>query len=296
MVTTNGAPRARVLAAKLRASREAGNMGVREVARKLGVSHSVISYWETGKRMPSIEDVASYLTAINVVGKEKEWILDLARSAENDDWLAGKIPGIAKQLAITMGFERTAETITEWSQNVVPGLLQTSDYTRAIVTAGDLARAEVEARVMVRASRRDVITKPSPVQLTALIGENAIRDPIGSPEVMSEQLRHLVRLANWSNITIQVVRAGHGWHPGLAGSFVIYDYENQPPIVILEHYRVGAYLFESDNVEPYRSAEGWLRRLALSPEESIDLIAETASEGGERFDSYTMAQVRPESV
>jgi transcriptional regulator with XRE-family HTH domain len=278
MFNTNGAPRARALAAKLRSSREAGSMGVREVARKLGVSHSVVSYWETGKRVPSLEDVASYLTAINVRGEEKNWILELARSADARDWFPAGIPGISQAAAAVMECERTATDITEWSQNVVPGLLQTSGYAREIIGAGDTPRGEVEARVMVRASRRDVITRPEPVRFTALIGENAVRDPVGSPVVQSEQLRYLVKLAGWENIAIRIVRSGQRWHPGMAGSFVLYDFENLPPVVLLEHYRSSGFLYESDATAEYKAAEEWIRGLALSAEESAELIAEVAEE------------------
>jgi transcriptional regulator with XRE-family HTH domain len=281
MVTTNGAPRARVLAAKLRASREASKMGVREVARKLGVSHSVISYWETGKRSPGIEDVASYLTAINVTGDEKEWILDLARCAADKNWLTAGISGIAisQAAAAVVECERAATTITEWSQNVVPGLLQTSDYTRAIMSAnGQTPTDELEVRVMIRASRRDVLTRPDPVRLEALIGESALRDSIGSRTVMVAQLRYLIKLASWDNVTIRVLRSGHGWHPGMAGSFVLYNFENLPSIVFLEHHRSSVFVYEADVTGEYKSVGEWVRRLALSPEESLKLINETVEE------------------
>ncbi|MGH3768179.1 MAG: helix-turn-helix domain-containing protein, partial [Pseudonocardiaceae bacterium] len=96
MTEPGGAPRARALAGALRQAREAAKVSVREVARRLGISHSVVSYWETSKRVPRLEDVASYLTAIGVTGDEREAILALGRHAGDQDWLTVGIPGISQ--------------------------------------------------------------------------------------------------------------------------------------------------------------------------------------------------------
>src|SRR5690349_3514811 len=122
MTEPAGMPRARALAGALRQAREASEVGVREVARRLGISHSVISYWETGKRVPRLEDVASYLTAIGVTGDDRERILDLGRHVEDQDWLTVGIPGVSQQLAGTMECERSATAITDWSPHIVTGL------------------------------------------------------------------------------------------------------------------------------------------------------------------------------
>lgn len=82
---------------------------------------------------------------------------------------------------------------------------------------------------------------------------------------------------SWDNVTIQVVQPGQGWHPGLAGGFVCYDFENLPSIVFLEHYRSSAFVYEADIVAEHRSAEEWVRSLALSPQDSADLIGAIVS-------------------
>jgi transcriptional regulator with XRE-family HTH domain len=278
MTEPAGMPRARVLAGALRQAREESNVGVREVARRLGISHSVISYWETSKRVPRIEDVASYLTAIGVTGENREPILELARHAGDQDWLTVGIPGVSQQLAGTMECERSASAITDWSPHIVTGLLQTSDYARSIIsTVENLPANDVAARVLVRMGRRDVITKSNPVRMTAFLGEAALHEMIGGPQVMADQLRHLLKIAS-DTVTIQIVQSGLGFHPGLCGPFVLYTFDGAPSIVLLEHHRTGAFVVEPSDVADYTSAANDLHRLAMSSSDSLELIAATADE------------------
>jgi hypothetical protein len=251
---------------------------VREVSRRLGISHSVISYWENSKRVPRLEDVASYLTAVGVTGNDREAILDLGRHADAQNWLTVGIPGISQQLAGTMECERAASAITDWSPHVITGLLQTSDYARAIIGGGSLPANEVEARVLVRMGRRDVITRSNPVRMTAFVGEAALHEMIGGPQVMADQLRFLVKLGESDTISVQIVRSYQGWHPGLNGPFVLYDFDGAPSIVLLEHHRTGAFVTEPDDIAGYKSAVDRINRLAMSPADSLTLITRTADE------------------
>jgi len=276
VIEPGGAPRARALAGALRQAREDAKISVREVARRLGISHSVVSYWETSKRVPRIEDIASYLTAIGVTGDAREAILALGRDADAQNWLAVGIPGISQQLTGTMECERAASAITDWSPHLVTGLLQTSDYARAIIGGGSLPAHEVEARVLVRMGRRDVITRSNPVRLTAYLGEAALHEMIGGSHVMADQLRHLVKAAESDTITVQVVRSYQGWHPGLIGPFVLYDFDGAPSIVLLEHHRTGAFVTEPDDVAGYKSAVDKIYQLAMSPADSLTLITQVA--------------------
>ncbi len=158
------------------------------------------------------------------------------------------------------------------------GLLQTSDYARAIIGGEALPAGEVEARVLVRMGRRDVIMRSNPVRLTAFLGEAALHEMIGGPRVMADQLRHLTRVAESDTITIQVVRSSQGWHPGLGGQFVLYDFDGAPSIVLLAHHRTGAFVIEPDDVAVYKTAVDEIHRLAMSPADSLTLITQTAHE------------------
>lgn len=253
-------------------------MGVREAARRMDKSHSVVSDWFNGKKIPNPQDVARFLAALDVPTATFDQIFDLSRHVADRDWLAAGIPGITQQLAGTMECERAAANITEFALTVVPGLLQTSDYAHALIAEGEVSPSEVETRVLVRMGRRDIIMRTNPVRFNALISEQALREPIAGPGVMADQLRYLLTAAEADTVNIQVVRSGIGWHPGLAGSFVLYDFNDSPSIVLLEHFSTGAFLYENTDVSRYKNAAERVRQLAMSTEESTEFITEIARE------------------
>ncbi|MER7076564.1 helix-turn-helix domain-containing protein [Saccharopolyspora kobensis] len=265
-VDTNGVtPRARALAAAIRSVREQSGISGRELSRRLGLSHGTVSHWETGRRVPTPEDVASLLTAAGVTGKEKQRLIELARHASEPNWLTVGMPGIPHQLAGAVECERSASSIVEWAPLGLPGLLQTPDYARTISVAAGISPQDVEQRVTLRIARREVITRRDPVTFTALIGEDALRDQIGSPETMTEQLNYLLELGARDNITLYVVPPRIGWHPGLSGPFVLYEFPDAPSVVHFEHYSSGAFVPDIDDVQAYREAVDSIRKVSLSP-------------------------------
>lgn len=279
-VATDGVtPRARALAAAIREIRIRSGTSGRKLSAQLGLSHGAVSHWETGRRIPTVEDVAAFLAVSGVVGEEKDRVLDLARHAAEPNWLTVGMPGIPQQLAGAWECERAASAIVQWTPMIIPGLVQTPEYARAAATARGLPVGEIEARVMVRTSRREVITRRNdPVVFEALIGEVALREVIGGTEVLAEQLRWLGEVAKRGNVTIRVVPLRVGWHPGFAGPFVLYDFPDAPPVVHFEHYSSGAFVPDADDVSAYRGAVDRLREVAMSPAASARKIGEIAKE------------------
>lgn len=273
MTDTAGTPRTRALAAALREVLDASPLSLRQIARDLGISHSTLSQWSTAKRVPRPEDVATVLGHLGVTGGQRDRIIDLARDASDPNWLTAGIPGVSQQLAGVMECERTATTIIDWSPALIPGLLQTGDYARAILGSGTDPRSDVETRVTLRVGRRDVLTRSRPAHLVALIGEAAIRQQIGSPDVMADQLRHILKMTELQSVTTQIVPSDTGWHPGLMGPFILFDFAEAPSIVHLEHHRSGVFLYDAADVEAYKVAAAEVAALALSPEETAELIA-----------------------
>lgn len=267
-------PRVRALSAALKQIRTDKGVGQRELARMLGIQHANISFWESGKRIPDVTDVAAILAKLDVAGPERERILDLARHATEPNWLTAGVPGMSPGLAGVLDCERTASTITDWSPLVLPGLLHTSDYARALLSAG-LPANEAEPRVMMRMARRDVLIRSQPANMIALIHERALDEVMGSPTVQVDQLRHVLTMAERPNVTIQVVQSGQGWHPGMAGPFILFDFPGSPSIVHIEHHRSSAFLYDEADVQDYKAAAEAIRSVAMSPEESLELIAGT---------------------
>ncbi|WP_190822284.1 Scr1 family TA system antitoxin-like transcriptional regulator [Saccharopolyspora pogona] len=289
VATANG-PRARALAAALRQARQERNMSIRELGRKLSFDQSNLSKIENCKKVPSVELTARILGALGATPEECERILALARRASEPNWLAVGIPGLPEQLAGAMESEREAKSIVAWSPMTLPGLLQITDFVRALAVANELPKHEIERRVTVRIARREVLTGRDPVRLEALISEVALREPMASPEVMTEQLRHLFTMADQPNIAIRVIPLGVGWHPGAAGPFVLYEFADAPPFVHFEHYSSGAFVTNSDDIEAYRTAIRMISRHALSPADSKRFIAQVIADDWSSSDQTTLAQ------
>ena len=276
MASANGSPRARALAAALRRAREESGLSLRALSNRLKLDQSYLSRVENGKRVPSIETAARILGTLQTSPDECERVLGLARNAAEPNWLTVGVPGTPQQLAGAVECERAATAITTWHPCLIPGLLQTTDYARAIAVAnGRLNRQpehQVEARVMVKMARREVLTRRDPVQFKAMIWEPVLRLPIAEPAVMSEQLHYLVTLSEQPNITIRVVPHRVAWHPGSAGPFVFYEFADASPVIYFEHHSSGAFDQDADDVDEYRTAIAEITRLALSADDSTTLI------------------------
>jgi transcriptional regulator with XRE-family HTH domain len=270
-----GTPRGRTLAALLKEAREKVGISARELSRRLDVAHTTVGRWENGLTVPEADDVSTLLSCLQVEGEDRERIMSLARGSVVDDWLTSGPSGISQQLAGVMECERTAKHITEWSPLVIPGVLQTSAYARAIMANTTLSPGTAEASVMLRMARRDAITRRDPIRLVALIGEPAVRGGIGGPDVMVDQLRHLLAMAKLDTVSIQIVSVANEWHPGHVGPFILYAFESGlPPILYLEHYQTGAFLVDEDHLKDYHAAVETIRGIGMNPADSIDLISE----------------------
>lgn len=269
-------PKARALGAELRQARERTNLSKRELARRLEINHSNLSRIESGERPPRPEVVASILTALGINGAAQESILELSRDTGGSYWISVGMPEQELQLAALLDFERTAQHITDVSPLLIPGLLQTSDYVRAIMTTAGRPAHDVHTRATLRTGRREILTRKKPVDFTSFIGEPALHQCIVEGEAMAEQLRHVLTFAALDHVTVQVIPGETAWHPGLEGAFSLLDFTAADPIVHLETRRSGLFLGEENDVAAYRAAVDKVWEVAMSPEESARLIAEVA--------------------
>jgi transcriptional regulator with XRE-family HTH domain len=267
---TSDTPRSRALGAELRRLREnRSNVSLREFAKAIGVSPTALSRWETGRTPPTSEQVGVFLGALGVVGDEQDRLLEDARAALDPTWVE---PGVDRQLSALRDFEKTARTITDVSPLLIPGLLQTEDYARAVMV--NLPPGQIQRAVDARMGRQRILTRLKPVRLVALIGEPALTRPIGGDEVLSEQLRHLVKMAELDNVEIRALSTGAEYDPSLAGPFVLYEFEVAAPIVHFEHHRSSMFLPDKRDVEDMQTAAGRIEEAAMSSDTTKELIAD----------------------
>lgn len=265
-------PKAVALGAELRAARERKKLGLRELARQLDVHHGTLSRAELGERPPSVELVSAILALLGVTGAERERIVDMARDTDGMAWLAVTLPDLQSQLSALLQFEQMATSIVDVSPGLVPGLLQTSNYVRTIMRSGGIPEDQVEIRVATRLGRREILTRSRPVRFTALIGESVLRNPIGGPAVLAEQLDHLLRAADQENIDLRVIPDDAGWHPALEGGFALI-HTPAMAVVHIENRKSGLILRENEDVAAYQEAVEKVLSVSLSPRSTTELIA-----------------------
>ncbi|MBP2340772.1 transcriptional regulator with XRE-family HTH domain [Saccharothrix coeruleofusca] len=269
--------RARTLGAELRDLRRGKGLGIVELGQRVGLSKSTVSRVERGERVPTETEVASILGAMGVVGAKRRELLKLAREAAGSNWL-GTGAELPQQLKALIEYERVATAITEVGPLLVPGLLQTPDYARAIMVESGLPHAHAEARVEVRLDRQQVLTREKPVPYLAVVDESVLRRPLGGRSVMVEQARHLLAMVERDNVTIRVVPAQRSWYPGLYGPFSLLETARTTPVVHLEHLRSNLFLDKPEDVQAYLDIKPTLLAAAASVEDSAELIS-TYAEG-----------------
>ncbi|MQA09964.1 MAG: helix-turn-helix domain-containing protein [Pseudonocardiaceae bacterium] len=271
-------PKARALGAVLREVRETAGLSQRRLATKISRDQGVVSRWETGDRIPDVADVAQYLTALGIAGARYDEVVGMAGNLDTPRWVAITLPEQRAQLAGLLDLESTASAITDISPLLIPGLLQTRDYTKEIMAAAALPAEELSTRVAIRAGRRDVITRPDPASLLALIGEAALRQMIVPPELMARQLRYVLEMAERPNVDVRVLPFRAGWHPGVEGPFTLIEPRGESPVVHLEKRESGLFLHEEKDVAVYRQAVDWVLKAGMSAEDSAQLVDEVIKE------------------
>ncbi len=240
-------------------------------------NHSKYARLETGEKVPSPGDVAAILATLGAPEAERERLVEMATDAEEGNWLKSGSLSPSEELTALMEFERTATGIVDVSPILVPGLFQTADYARSIMTGKP--PGEIEARVAMRVGRRDVLSRRHAPRVTAIIMEGALHEPIGGPSVMIDQLRHIVKMAEMEAVTVRVLRGGSRiWTPAHAGPFILFEFPKAAPVVHLEHLSSSAFLSAASDIKTYREAVANLDAMAMGVSESTAFIARCAED------------------
>ncbi|THA77031.1 XRE family transcriptional regulator [Streptomyces sp. A0642] len=274
------AVRRRKLGEELRSLRHASGLTSRDAARLLGWHQSKVSRIETGVSGVQPRDVTRLLDAYGTEDPKLREVLEaLAGSAGGGGagwWHAyrGLIPPQYRDFISLESQARTARTL---ETSVVPGLLQTADYARAVTraTLDGLPVGQLDSLVEVRLARQGVLRSDPPLRLSVVVDEAVLRREVGGRRVMREQLRHLARGAQLPHVCFQLLPFSVGGYVGLTGPFVIFSFPNTSDldVVVLDHLTSSLYLERKEDLEAYSSAFRTLQAHALSPEHSLDLIA-----------------------
>ena len=273
--------RSRRLASELKQFREAAGLTGEQVAEEMGWSGAKVYRIEGDKVRILVRDVTRLLKLYEIDGAHRDAVLELARQARIKDWWHQYSGAIPEWFQFYVGLEAAATALHCYDAEVVTGLLQTDGYMRTIMSmAADRATEEVERQIAVRMERQKRLTEREPLDLWAVLNEAVIRRMVGGPQVMREQLRHLVDMSTRSNVTVQVLAYDAGAHPAMNGAFRVMQFPERvdPDVVYLETLTGGLYLEKTEDVRRYSLMFDYLRAQALSPEASRDLMARLAAE------------------
>jgi transcriptional regulator with XRE-family HTH domain len=271
--------RSRELGDALRLAMESAGLNGKRVAQLLGWSQSKVSRTLTGHITLSETDISALLAICQVRGTERERLLRLSREQTTPGWLQQHGSNMPEQLKTLIDHESKAIEITEFEQIRVPGLLQTGDYARALLErSATVPPHEVEDRMAARLARRILFSKANRPVFTCYLHEFALRLPVGSKEIMSEQLHELIQMGVRSYISVRVIPASFGAHAGMAGACRLMEFREFKPVVYVEEETAGHFLEEPEEIAAYRRIFASLANCALDEGQSRDLIAALAVE------------------
>ncbi|MFC4062572.1 helix-turn-helix domain-containing protein [Planomonospora corallina] len=272
-----------LLGSQLRRLREARGLTREEAGHLIRGSESKISRMELGRVGLRERDVADLLTFYGVEDEEaRAAVMDLLARANEPGWwhrFNDLLPGWFQTY---VGLEEAASRIRTYEVQFVPGLLQTREYARAVITAGSagIAPEEIARRVDLRMERQHVLERSDGPFLWAVIDEAALRRPIGGAEVMRAQLEHLMDLMHRPDITIQVMPFSYGGHSAEGGAFSILRFHDEelPDVVYVEQLASALYLDKREDVDRYGAVMERLCAVSTTPDETVDLLKRVIKE------------------
>jgi hypothetical protein len=288
-VTSRSSPTVlrRQLARVLRQMRDVCDLTIEEVSTRLRElapgsrwSPAKLSRIENAGQRAQPSEVEDLLDLYGVTGDERATLIKMARQAREPGWWQPYSDVLPDWFQAFVDIEGATTALRCYDAELVPGLLQTEEYYRAVLDMALPTRPEtIEKRVKVRIARQELLTREDAPQFWAILNEAALRRPVGGSTVMRDQLHHLVKLSELPNVILQVLHYGTGAHVAMAGSFEIMHFaEPNPDVVYLENMASALYLEEQAELDQYKTAFGHLQGMALPPAKSVQFIAGVAAE------------------
>jgi len=271
--------RRRRLAAELRRLRTDAQLPIDDVASKLKWPASKISRIENRQVGISTRDLKVLLDLYQVADRAYvDELLEMARRATERGWWQSYGGVVSAALGNLIGLEAEAATIRTYEPELIPGLLQTPDYARAIIRAGRPGDTlqEINRRVEVRLERQETLSRidPPPPRVNVVLNEGVLARRVGGPEVMRTQLEHLVRDRDRANIVIQILPFSVGEHPAMVGPFTMLTFLDpaDPSVVNVESITGSLALEQPRELQAYEEVWGAIQARAISPSDSQAVI------------------------
>ncbi len=268
-----------ILGKQLEELRTRAGVSFEQAGEAIGVSHSTIRRMEQAKvARLRLSDVERLLRTYGVTDTaEIEIFVELTREANKHGWWHTYRDVMPPWFGAYLSLEQAALHIRAYEAQFVPGLLQTEDYARALMTAGDpqAPPADVERRVALRMERQRILRRQQPPLLWAVLDETVLHWPVGGPEVMRAQIDHLLEIGELRHVRVQLMPFASGPHPATrAGAFQLFRFDapELPDVVYLGGLVGSRYLDKHDEVSAYREAMDRLAAQAAGEKKTRRLL------------------------
>jgi transcriptional regulator with XRE-family HTH domain len=268
-----------ILGRQLEDLRSRAGVSFEQAGEVIGVSHSTIRRMEQAKvARLRLSDVEKLLRTYGITDTtDIETFLDLAREANKHGWWHTYRDVMPDWFGAYLSLEQAAVHIRAYEAQFIPGLLQTEEYARALLSAGDpqATAEEVDRRVALRLARQRIITRERPPLLWAVMDETVLHWPVGGPKVMRAQIDHLLEIGMLPNVRLQMMPFANGPHPATrAGAFQLFRFEaaELPDVVYLGGLIGSTYLDKQDEVSAYREAMDRLAAQAAQEKKTKALL------------------------
>lgn len=270
----------RRVSARLKQERSARGLTLQDVASTLDWSISKLMRIEGGKNGISSTDLRALLRHYGVVDEPTvAELVEEARHGRRRTWSSRHRALYTRPFLDFLEFESSAVAIRLFQPLVVPGLLQTAGYARAVIAAAGQPEARAEALVGARLERQEALFgKPRPPEVVAVIDEGVLRRVVGGPAVMAEQVAHLAELARAGTVSVRVLPFSAGAHPSMTGSFSVLELPDDV-VVFSEGARADQVSRgDPDEAAAYQDVFGRLEDVAMSPPESVAILESVSGE------------------
>ncbi|MCL2585817.1 MAG: helix-turn-helix domain-containing protein [Streptosporangiales bacterium] len=276
------APRV-ILGGQLRGFREAAGVTMDEAAHRIRASRSKLSRMENGRVSIKERDIEDLLTLYGVTDAEaRSGVLSLVGLANAVGWWDRYDDVLPDWFEPYLGLESASCLIRCFELQFVPGLFQTVDYARAVALLGPgmVPGDELDRRVSLRVKRQDLLTRPGPPRIWAVLDEGVLRRPLGGRAVMRAQIGRLLEVADLPNVTLQVVPFGRGGHAAAGGSFSMLRFADPgvPDMVYAEQLASAVYFDKESDVDLYAGVMDRLGAKALIPAQTRSFLTRIRDE------------------
>ncbi len=271
----------RELGVLLRAMREEKGMTVEQVAQYLRYSPNTVKRMEAGFRSGTVRDVHYLCTLYEVTeAAQRDHLMQLADESKQQGWWHSH----HLDFGTYVGLEEAAASTSYYQSVIIPGVLQTADYARAVhkVVVPKLLPERIDELVEVRMTRQRRLTQDNPLRFTAVLDEAALHRVIGGRRVMAAQLSKILEMSALPNIVIHVLPYELGAHPAMESNFVILDFAAPVSSAVFVEGLLGIFCLDRrkdiEDIKRYKLVFKDLCATALSQEESIKKIANASKD------------------